>query len=169
MDRKEFEAIAPAIRESVVRMARRLAPDNAGTGFPDDVAQDTLLRLWSLRERLDSYRSVEALALTIARNRAIDLLRSEKGGCHVSIDDYDSPDISPGPDESLEATEAEEKLSRIMSSLPSAQQAIIRMRHIEDMEIDDIAKVTGSTSGDIRVALSRARNHIKELFLQQDI
>ena len=166
MDRKEFEAIAPSIRESIIRMTRRLAPDNTDTGFPDDVAQDTLLKLWTQRDRLDSYRSIEALAMTIARNRAIDLLRSEKSGYHVSLDDYDSPDCGPSPDE---ATEAENRLTHIMASLPSAQQALIRMRHIEEMDIDDIANVTGSTPGAIRVALSRARNHIKELFLQQDI
>lgn len=169
MDRKEFEAIAPSIRESIIRMTRRLAPDNTDTGFPDDVAQDTLLKLWTQRDRLDSYRSIEALAMTIARNRAIDLLRSEKSGYHVSLDDYDSPDCGPSPDESLEATEAENRLTHIMASRPSAQQALIRMRHIEEMDIDDIANVTGSTPGAIRVALSRARNHIKELFLQQDI
>ena len=54
----------------------------------------------------------------------------------------------------------------IIASLPSVQQTVIRMRHIEGLEIADIAKITGSTPGSIRVALSRARQSIKEIFMQ---
>ncbi len=61
--------------------------------------------------------------------------------------------------------EADARLRSIMESLPSAQQALIRMRHVEEMEIDEIASVTGSSPGAIRVMLSRTRRHIKDLFL----
>lgn len=50
------------------------------------------------------------------------------------------------------------------------QQSILRMRHIEGMETTVIARTIGSSEGAVRVALSRARQRIKELFLnQQDI
>lgn len=55
----------------------------------------------------------------------------------------------------------------IIASLPSVQQNVIRMRHIEGLEIEEIARITGSTPGSIRVALSRARQNIKEIFMQQ--
>lgn len=168
MDRNEFESIAPGIREHIVRMTSRLAPEHTGTGLPDDVAQDTLLRLWTLRERLDSYRSVEALASVIARNRTIDLLRSDKTSIHKSINGYDSPDSCPNPLEAIEQAESHRELMDIISSIPSAQQALIRMRHIEELEINEIAAITGSTEGAIRVALSRARTQIKKIFIQRN-
>ncbi len=84
----------------------------------------------------------------------------------MSLDDgYDSPDSSPDPHECMVSDEADARLRSIMESLPSAQQAIIRMRHVEEMEIDEIASVTGSSPGAIRVMLSRTRRHIKDLFL----
>ena len=130
MDRKEFESIAPSLRESIVRMVGRLVPTGESSGLADDVAQDTLLRLWTRRES-----------------------------------PYDSPDTAPDPHENLETDEAGTRLHSIIASLPSAQQALIRMRHVEEMEIDEIAAVTGSSPGAIRVMLSRARRHIKDLFL----
>ena len=167
MDRKEFETIVPALRDRIVRLVGRMVPPGSGSDMAEDVAQDTLLRLWSRRDTLDSYRSVEALAMVMARNRTIDLLRSEQPGRCTSIDGIDSPDSGPDPHQSLEAGEAETRMRDILDSLPSAQQALIRMRHAEGMEIDEIAALTDSSPGSIRTALSRARRHIKELFLQQ--
>lgn len=68
MTRKEFETQAPQLRERIVTMVRRLSADADGD-LADDVAQDTLLKLWTMRERLDSYNSVEALAMVIARHQ----------------------------------------------------------------------------------------------------
>lgn len=166
MDRKEFETVAPSLRESIVRMVVRLVPSGETSGLADDVAQDTLLRLWTRRDSIDTYRSIHALAMVMARNRTIDLLRRDRSGSHVSLDDgYDSPDSSPDPHECMVSDEADARLRSIMKSLPSAQQALIRMRHVEEMEIDEIASVTGSSPGAIRVMLSRTRRHIKDLFL----
>lgn len=168
MDRKEFETIAPTLRESIVRLVARLVPADETSVSADDVAQDTLLRLWTRRDDIDSYRSIEALAMVMARNRTIDLLRREHSGTYVSLDEgYDSPDSGPDPHECMETDEADVHLRSILSSLPSAQQAIIRMRHVEEMKIDEIAAVTGSSPGAIRVMLSRTRRHIKSLFLNE--
>ena len=168
MDRKQFETVAPALRERIVSLVARMTPAGSDSAMAEDVAQDTLLRLWARRDSLESYRSIEALAMVMARNRAVDLLRAQQSGRHTSIDGYDSPDSGPDPHESLEADEAESRMRDILDSLPSAQQSLIRMRHAEGMEIDEIAAITGSTPGSIRTALSRARRHIKDLFLQQN-
>ena len=167
MERKEFETIVPSLRDRIISLVGRMVPSGAGADMAEDVAQDTLLRLWARRDTLDSYRSIEALAMVMARNRTLDLLRATQTGRLTSIDGIDSPDTHPNPHESLEADEAESRMRDILRSLPSAQQALIRMRHTEGMEIDEIAALTGSSPGAIRTALSRARRHIKDLFLQQ--
>ncbi|MDE5665898.1 sigma-70 family RNA polymerase sigma factor [uncultured Duncaniella sp.] len=164
MNRTEFERMAPPLRKRIVSMVLSMSA-SADADLADDVAQDTLLRLWTIREKLDEYRSVDSLAMVIARHRAIDLLR-ESSSLSVGLDDIDTGHSVPSPEESMIESEDCSDVFGIIASLPSVQQTVIRMRHIEGLEIADIAKITGSTPGSIRVALSRARQSIKEIFMQ---
>lgn len=163
MDRKEFSAMAPALRERVIGMAGRICPPD----IADDVAQDTLLRLWTMREKLDAYSSIEALTMVIARNRAIDLMR--EAVTHTGLDGIERQELYPAPDEAVTTSETAAEIDTIMSSLPSVQQAVLRMRHVEGMEIEEIARTIGSKPGAIRTALSRARQNVKELFLKRQL
>lgn len=166
MTRKEFETIAPPLRERIVAMVRKLSADADGD-LADDVAQDTLLKLWTMRDRLESYRSVEALAMVIARHRAIDLLRNPLGSI-VALDDApEHSDSSLSAEERLIVMEERTEIDNIITSLPSAHQALLKMKHIEGLEVNEIARITGSSPGAIRVTLSRTRHQIKELFMQR--
>ena len=40
------------------------------------------------------------------------------------------------------------------------------MKHVEGLEVEEIAELTGSTPGAVRVTLSRARKKVKELYLK---
>lgn len=166
MTRKEFETMAPPLRERIVTMVRRISAE-ADADLADDVAQDTLLRLWTMRDRLESYRSVESLAMVIARHRAIDLLRHPLNSLVPMDESFDQADSALSAEEKLIVMEERSEIDKIISSLPSAQQAILKMKHIEGLEINEIAGITGSSPGAIRVSLSRTRHHIKDLFLQQ--
>lgn len=165
MDRKEFEQMAPRLRERIVGMVESMSADADG-GFADDVAQDTLLKLWTIRDRLDEYRSVDSLALVIARHRAIDLLRGSQTDSLDSLP-RDIGEAAPSPEQEIIRSEEHDSVMAIIASLPSVQQAVIRMKHIEGLEVAEIAAITGSTAGSVRVALSRARQSIKDLFMKQ--
>ncbi|HBI58676.1 MAG: sigma-70 family RNA polymerase sigma factor [Duncaniella sp.] len=166
MEQKDFEAMAPQLRQRIVGMVRKLSADSGDTDLADDVAQDTLLKLWSMRDRLDAYTSVEALAMVIARNRAIDLLKRVSALRSCDIADIDISDTAVSAEDAIISTESENRAMSLLASLPSGQQAVLRMRHVDGMEISEIAAVTGSTTNAIRVTLSRARQNIKELYLK---
>lgn len=160
--------MAPQLRKRIVSMVRAMSAD-VDSDLADDVAQDTLLKLWTLREKLDEYRNVDSLAMVIARHRAIDLLRLSNSTESLGLDSVGDHSSIPSPEESMIESESEGGIMEIIASLPSVQQTVIRMKHIEGLEIGDIAKITGSTPGAIRVALSRARQSIKEIFMQRQI
>jgi len=167
MNRREFEQLAPPLRKRIVGMVTAMSAE-AGSDLADDVAQDTLLKLWTIRDRLDEYRSVESLAMVIARHRAIDLLKGSNRDT-IGLEDADIRESSPSPEQTVIDSEERHSLMSVIASLPSVQQAVIRMKHIEGLEVAEIARITGSTPGSIRVALSRARRNIKELFMQQQL
>lgn len=77
MTRIEFQNMAMQIRPVIVRRAAKLLEDNDEA---EDVAQDTLLKMWSMRDSLDAYVSAESLAMVISRNRCIDIIRLRRNG-----------------------------------------------------------------------------------------
>lgn len=161
MERKEFEILSSRLRPAIYETARKV------TGSEDDaedVAQDTLLKLWCMRERLDEYRSVEALSMVISRRMSIDRLRQNRG---ISLEDIEQHEESPSPEEALMHDEAETETDRLLAILPDREQAVMRMKHIDGMETSEIAAIIGTSEVSVRVALSRGRRRIKDLFLTQ--
>ncbi len=53
------------MRPALLRMAIRYLEDSDEA---EDAVQDALLKLWFLRDRLDQYRSVDALAIVITKH-----------------------------------------------------------------------------------------------------
>lgn len=167
MFRRSFDTIARKLRPRIVS---RMIAMTGSAADADDIAQETLLRLWMMRERLQGYKSVEALAMVIARNLAIDGMRATRPT--VDIDDEvvgnTLADSAPMPDARMIYGETEAGIDAILGQLAPGQQAVIRMRHVEGMEIDRIAALIGSTENNVRVTLCRARARVRQLFMQQD-
>lgn len=72
MEQTEFEQIAKSTRAKAVAtaLALSMSKDEA-----EDIAQDVMLKLWTLRNDISSKTDAEKLAVCIARNKAIDIHR----------------------------------------------------------------------------------------------
>jgi RNA polymerase sigma-70 factor (ECF subfamily) len=55
----------------------------------------------------------------------------------------------------------------LIEALPTMQQTILRLRHVEGMEYSEIARITGSSEEAVRKALSRARLAIREKYRKE--
>lgn len=153
--------MAMKIRPRLVANAAKLLGNEDDA---DDVAQDTLLRLWQMRDNLDAYRTVEGLAFVMARNLALDRLRKPISS---RLEDTPEPVARECTDAPLLAADIHRQLDEVMGRLVDSHRAVIRMRHIEGMEMDEIAEVLGTNPNNVRVLLSRARSRVKQIFLNQ--
>lgn len=164
MDRETFDREVAVYRDEFYRLALRTLADRADA---EDVAQETLLRLWEMRERLDSYGSVRMLGLTMARNRCIDMLRRVRPV--ASIEELSGMDSGIRSAEQIMIDkDVAEHTSALLALLPEGQRKVLKMRHIDGMETSEIAIATGIREATVRVALSRARNRLKQLFLNEE-
>lgn len=50
-----------------------------------------------------------------------------------------------------------QEILEVIGTLPDLQQSILRMKHLEGFEVEEIARLTGSTPVAVRTNLSRAR------------
>ena len=153
MEQCEFERNAPVWRELAydTGLAHGADPDEA-----EDVAQDTLLKLWALRGELDRYHSLTGLTRVIARNLTIDLHRNRRT---VSLDEALS-DLSVADkmaDSDLVSREEERLLNRRLALLPPRQHQVLVMRQVEHRSYEEIAALLGIEVSSAKVLLSRAR------------
>ncbi|MBO7570097.1 MAG: RNA polymerase sigma factor [Bacteroidaceae bacterium] len=135
----------------------------------EDIVQDTLVKLWERRSELEKVENMEAFALTMARNLALD--RKEKmDNQHVTFDDeeHDRPDEGQGgTDSHLMRQETSGFIADIINALPEKQRTIIQLRDIEGKNYKEIANVLSISESDVKVTLFRARNELKEKILQK--
>lgn len=152
------------MRPALLRMAIRYLENSDEA---EDVVQDAMLKLWFLRDRLDQYRSVDALAIVITKHLCINRLRGiriEK----VDLEQGISMGGGENPEMKLVEEENMQEILEVISTLPDLQQAVLRMKHLEGFEVEEIARLTGSTPVAVRTNLSRARKKVKEQFMIHD-
>ena len=162
MEQHIFEIEAKRMRPAILRMATHYTED---TDEAEDVVQETLLKLWFLRERISQYRSIDALAMVITKHLCI----NRKRGQHldtVSLEEGLIIEGEVGPERRLINKERMQELLKLIATLPNLQQAILRMKHIDGFEVEEIARITGSTVIAVRTNLSRARKKVREQFMK---
>ncbi|MDO4318965.1 MAG: sigma-70 family RNA polymerase sigma factor [Bacteroidales bacterium] len=123
-----------------------------------DAVQDAMERLWQARESLDAIQSLPAYCMTVLRRVAIDRIRRRRQT--EPIDNI--PETAAPPDNTARETSA--IIDRIIATLPSNQQTVIRLSAFEQKSNDEIAVLTGLSNDNVRQLLSRARRRIKELY-----
>ena len=153
MTQEEFKEEAQRLRPRLMLTARRYLGDDDA----EDTVQDALLRLWQMVGELR--QPLDALALRLTRNLCIDQVRRRKPT--VMLTDSGGTDLADGDDERIE------RMMVVVSTLPDLQQTILRLRHLEGMEMNEIADLTGSSEVAIRKALSRARQAVRQKYLKQ--
>ncbi len=162
MTRIDFETLALSLRPMIVRTARGIV----GSGEEaEDIAQDTLLKLWSIRDSLERYKSVEALVTVIARNLAINSVRLSGRTSAIPVELLENTSaVELSPEEQMLVQEGQQQDEAVLAQLPESQRILIRLRHVEGYDNATIATMLGSSEGAVRTALSRARRHVAELF-----
>lgn len=168
MQQKEFEIRITKVRPRLLKEALQLLKES---GEAEDAVQDAILKLWTMRHRLNEYHSMEGLAVVIVRRVALNKLRSRRSHFLWKRDEKPNNEQREAlgdfsPEERLIEQEMEIRIHELIDSLPDKQQAILRMKHLDGMEIKQIASLTGCTEIAVRKNLSRARRRIYECFNQ---
>jgi len=131
----------------------------------NDLFQETYLRVISaLQNRRGSYAQQGrwlSWVMRIARNAALDHLRSRKKWVDVSGSDEDEttywdrlPTDELGQDEELHLEQRTEWLERCIERLPHEQREVLLMRQDADLTFKEIAAITDCS---INTALGRMR------------
>ena len=132
----------------------------------EDTVQEVFLKLWEMRAKLSEYDSVEAFAVTMTKNMCLNKLSFRQRHVREELQQIQHVWNGETAEQQLENADAVDKVKQIIETLPPLQKMIIKMRDIEDYDMDTIAEVTGCTEEAVRMNLSRARKKVKEMFFK---
>jgi len=133
----------------------------------EDALQDVLMRLWSNRQQLDTYHSVEALAVQMTKNLCLDRLKAHSR--QKPIDNVDLSSVAAtqlSPYRQAELVDSRDQIRRLMNELPEIQKLILHLRDVEEYSFEEIEQVTGLSVNTIRVTLSRARQRLRNGYVK---
>lgn len=124
-----------------------------------DCMQDTLSKLWMIRGELGQKVNIEAYCMRTVRNNSLTILKRRRN------DDSVIPDLEErlNPEVMLENKDRLAKVLKGIELLPDIQRRVMKLATITGLPPDDIAKMLGISSANVRKILSRARIHLKNL------
>lgn len=158
----DFEHIAQRLRPRLLDVGRQFFGDSSSA---EDIAQETLMRLWLVRQRIDMQIGVEAFAVRMAKNLCVSEWRKRQ--VRTTIDMRQDPIANDNIHLQLEASEAIQHLQQAIARLAPVEQRLFRMRHELEMDIPEISAVTGIAPRSVSVMLSTARRRLYEMLKQK--
>lgn len=137
----------------------------------EDLAQDTFLKLYRSKHLYREIAKFSTWFYTIAINIAKTNLRKKNKKKTISISDFDPEnekdyDLTANvisPDDSANASIENYHIQRAINSLGEKFKEVIVLRDIQDLEYEEISKITGLPLGTVKSRINRAREKLKEL------
>lgn len=155
MSREEFQQTVQLLRPQMMGVAQHYL---ASMDYAEDAVQDALIRLWQMHEQL--HPPLDSLARVLTRNICIDMRRRQ----HPTLD----TSLTQETEETANADhERIERMMAVVDTLPQLQQTILRLRHLQGMEMKELAALLQMSETALRKALSRARMAVRDIYLKQ--
>lgn len=136
----------------------------------EDVVQEIFLKLWNMRNELETINNLAAFAYKMTRNLCLDRLKMKRPQSFEDqpglADRLEREDHLSDPEKKMTIKETVDKVKLIMKKLPELQRTIMQLRDIEELTYEEIAEIMGMEINTVRVNLSRARKSVRESLIK---
>ena len=154
-----FAGLVEIYQVPIFNLCYRMLGD---AGEAEDATQEAFLRAYSQLHRYDPMRSFKTWLFSIASHYCIDRLRRRRV-TWVGIDDeplQTHPALrepNPGPEQVVQQRERNAIIQTALAELAPRDRTAIVMRYWYGFSYEEIAEVTGATTGAVKSRLHRAR------------
>lgn len=164
-DAAAFEALVTAYRDRVYRLALRLCGNEADA---DEAAQEAFLAAWRGLPNFRGESRFSTWLYQLVNHAAIDLLRREKRRVVAGdINEVDTPDTAPSPQQQAERNEQRQAVRRAVLALPPEQRQVVVLRFMEELSYEEIGAALHLPTGTVKSRLNRAKTALREILSQQ--
>ena len=124
----------------------------------EDITQDIFVKAWEKRSTFNPSKStLKNWIYVIARNHLIDTYRKKK----ISVKSFDEDIYVKDLDISVEDEAVVSDILKNLDRLKEKEKEVIVLRYVQDLEIEDIAKILGKSKNTTKVMIHRAIKKLK--------
>jgi RNA polymerase sigma-70 factor (ECF subfamily) len=144
----------------------------------EDLTQETFSKAYRSLERLDTARPVRNWLYAIATNAGLNALRAQRRRpTAFSLDDTTElaasamrEPVARGEDarQRVARDDLEQRVAASVCRLPPRSAALVHLHYYEGLTIREASDIAGMTENAAKVALHRARQHLREWLIDGD-
>ncbi len=157
MDSEQYNQFLSSQRK-LYRFALSLTKD---VNDADDIYQESLMKLWQLKEEWANWQNFEAYAMRMVRNTFLNYYKKNSSRVHVALEHITEQPEPNYTDKQMVLTDLRMRFNAMISKLPEVQRNILYLREIEEMEYKEIGEVLDITEAQVKVYLFRGRQYLK--------
>ncbi|MFM9903829.1 MAG: RNA polymerase sigma factor [Pyrinomonadaceae bacterium] len=141
-----------------------------------DVTQEVFIKVYKSLSKYSAEYKFSTWIYRIAHNATIDHMRRNSvtpqsieaenadGSYQIQIESR-----CPSPEKNHEVKEWRTEIDAVVKCLPPAYRDLILLRHSRDLSYDEIAEVTGLPLGTVKNRLFRAREMMRDMFIDRGL
>ena len=131
-----------------------------------DVVQEVYVRM--LKRGWQQGDNVEALSIRATKNLCVSVWRRQRLREAEPLESVTESTGHDSADSPMLSEERQTEIENAIQKLPPSEQQLIRMRHQEDMTLEEIAQQTGMTRRSASSIISSAKKHLLKLIKTHD-
>jgi RNA polymerase sigma-70 factor, ECF subfamily len=154
-DRSAFGEIVREHQSMVYSVALHFLRDPS---IAEDLAQEVFLELYRNLASIKSGAHLKFWLRKVTCHRSIDRVRRRQPDGPLSLEDVPEPAVAAREDDPL----LEEKLWRLVGTLPEKPRMALILRYQEDLELHEIAEVMEMPINTVKSSIGRALDLLRE-------
>ena len=166
-DQERFDGLVRPHFEALYRSARRMTQSKQDA---EDLLQEVFIKALSWLDELEKIEFPRAWLMKVMYNTFVDQARKEQRSpmsLAMMAEEAGEPDRLPSEvDTPPKAADREiriEQITRAMRHMDSDHCALIAMRDVEGLSINELCRITGMPAGTVKAQLHRARKKLGRL------
>ncbi|MBK7408264.1 MAG: sigma-70 family RNA polymerase sigma factor [Saprospirales bacterium] len=166
MNTQEFQIQVLPVKDKLFRLAFRMTGNALEA---EDLVQEVFLKVWNGRMELESVQNIEAWCMRIAKNLAIDRLRSKHWQTRTDEEPIIVETHEASPYTITEQQDTLEHIRQIMHQLAEKHRQVMELRDIEELSYEEICEVLSMTMAQVKTNLHRARQAVREALIKLNV
>lgn len=158
MTQTEFEHKLIGMRPQMLRVAMDFFHNEEDA---EDVVQEVYVRM--LKRGWRQGDNVEALGIRATKNLCVSVWRRQRLRESEPLESVPESAGHDSADTPLINGERHAEIENAIRKLPPSEQRLIRMKHQDDMSLEEIAKKTGMSRRSASTIISSAKKHLLKL------